>query len=314
MKNNWFYLAILLTLTAAEVWPFDLGGPCAEQTDWSLENLNLQDDVKNKKDWPRAIELEKGSVRNMCGNAYRWFSLADTLLMAKREKEAIEVLDEMDRRGFEVKPSKADSYPAIQRFLESAQFRKSPVGERIEGKRKAVRQRRKEFLERLSKLEPKEQPPSPYIAKDACPFECCTYRQWEVLKDTVLMDRPEGKKIVGKAQKGSKVAAVTGEVHLVPLPINIVHDHPPFSKKDLVFMLDSLGEGHYNYWKDGKSDSGEIFVQEYCLKPSADCWAEHYLPESKQQKILWWVLIRLPNGVAGWSALPENFGNKDACG
>jgi len=56
--------------------------------------------------------------------------------------------------------------------------------------------------------------PKVFVDKGACPFECCTYREWTVSKDTDLFDSVDGKKKVGVAKKGSKVTGVTGEVHI----------------------------------------------------------------------------------------------------
>ncbi len=62
-------------------------------------------------------------------------------------------------------------------------------------------------------------PPAVFIDKGACPFECCTYREWTVEKDTEFYDKVDGKKIIGKVVKGTKIQGVTGEVHTVPLKI-----------------------------------------------------------------------------------------------
>jgi len=62
-------------------------------------------------------------------------------------------------------------------------------------------------------------PPSIYVDKGACPFECCTYREWVARTDLTLLDSPDGKKAVAQIKKGEKVLAMTGEIHSVPLQI-----------------------------------------------------------------------------------------------
>ncbi|MEO8726313.1 MAG: hypothetical protein ABI383_09320, partial [Acidobacteriaceae bacterium] len=43
-------------------------------------------------------------------------------------------------------------------------------------------------------------PPSPYIDHGVCPFECCTYRNWQAKRKVGLFDRPDGKRI-GELEK-----------------------------------------------------------------------------------------------------------------
>jgi hypothetical protein len=38
------------------------------------------------------------------------------------------------------------------------------------------------------------------------------------------------------------------------------------------------------------------------------------VPPSERKDPVWWVKVRLPNGVTGWTDKPDHFGNKDACG
>jgi len=52
----------------------------------------------------------------------------------------------------------------------------------------------------------------------------------------------------------------------------------------------------------------------YCLRPSETCSAETLFPANPRKPPVWWVKIRLPNGVIGWSDKADNFGNKDLCG
>ena len=53
-------------------------------------------------------------------------------------------------------------------------------------------------------------PPSLYVSKGACPFECCTYREWTANRDLVLTDHPDGKPIA-RFRKHEVVSALAGE-------------------------------------------------------------------------------------------------------
>ena len=59
-------------------------------------------------------------------------------------------------------------------------------------------------------------PPSLYVSKGACPFECCMYREWTANRDLELMDHPGGKPIA-QIRKHDIVSARTGEVRTHPL-------------------------------------------------------------------------------------------------
>ncbi len=134
-------------------------------------------------------------------------------------------------------------------------------------------------------------PPPLFIDKGACPFECCTYRQWTVKRDTLLYDAVNGTRIVGRAAKGAKVRGLTGEVHTIPLKAKTKAGRE-------VYMLTYLGEGFWKIWDNGAvKQSGD------------DALNAHARPQST-----WWVRIGLPNGTVGWTKQPENFGNIDACG
>lgn len=58
-----------------------------------------------------------------------------------------------------------------------------------------------------------ERPPRTLVGPGACPFECCTYREWSVKADTTLVAHPDRRApAVGKACKGSRVQGLTGIV------------------------------------------------------------------------------------------------------
>ena len=110
------------------------------------------------------------------------------------------------------------------------------------------------------------------------PFECCTYREWEVLETTSLTDEPFGTIEVGTVLAGQRVLGVTGEVHLRPEPIAVVHEHPPFAMGEVLFLLDYIGEGFYRYWRNGEIGEEELWMDDFCLRPGRGCctqpWAD----------------------------------------
>jgi hypothetical protein len=146
----------------------------------------------------------------------------------------------------------------------------------------------------------KEQaPPSPYIDKGACPFECCTYREWTAKEAIDLVDQPNGKRVVGQLHKGEKVQGVTGEVHSIPLRVVALNDDPDAKVKagDVIYVLHYLGEGAWQVWH-----KGELVV------------IENFSDKGPFPRATWWVQIKTASGVVGWAISHGNFSNQDSCG
>ncbi len=56
-------------------------------------------------------------------------------------------------------------------------------------------------------------PPLPYLDWGACPFECCTYREWRTVKAvTVLQERRRKSSVSFLLKPGDRVVALTGVV------------------------------------------------------------------------------------------------------
>ena len=268
-------------------------------------------EAEKSRDWDRVIALRKQEVRAGCRIAYRWYELVDTLLQAGRPEEASQVLQEMDTHGLEVNPVNAKNFARIESFLTTTLFEASPLGQKLLKLEAISNERRREFARELKQLPANERPPEHYIARNACPFECCRFGDWTVLASTSLVANPGSERVVGTALKGSRVTALTGEVHLTPEPVGVLIDGP-FPKGSIVFVLDNLGEGYANVYTNGKIVQAEESYAEYCFRPSEACWGETILPSVPEA--IWWIKIRLPNGVVGWSRQSNHFGNKDACG
>ncbi len=73
---------------------YDLGGPCKDSGSYEPSRRDIDREVTSKN-WIRAIELSKLSVRNMCTNQYRWYELGEMLIAAGKEAEVIQMLNEM---------------------------------------------------------------------------------------------------------------------------------------------------------------------------------------------------------------------------
>jgi hypothetical protein len=142
-------------------------------------------------------------------------------------------------------------------------------------------------------------PPNPHIDKGACPFECCTYREWVANQKMALLDSPNGKKVVARVAKGDKVQALTGEVHSVPLRVVAQVDHPESNVKrgDVIYILHYMGEGSWKAWHNGQLLD-----------------VENFSDKGPFPKYTWWVKVKTSSGLVGWTISHRNFSNQDACG
>lgn len=317
MNGSWalrFLLFALAPILSASEGSFNLGGPCVDVVGYPPGfHTELRESLA-EGDWERVIELQKQSVRAMCSNDYRWLELADAYALVARPDVAIEILTELHRKGAEIKPETLKYQEKLTELIDTPEFQKTNLGRELKELQIAAARRRDDFHSRLAALDPPARPPDRYVAEGACPFECCTFREWDVKETTPLYDRPLGSVVVGSAPEGSRVLGVTGEVHLRPAPIAVIHDRPPFARGEILFALDYLGEGFYKYWRNGEVASNDLAIEELCLRPTPKCWAEYIQPPESREEPRWWVLIETDAGLRGWTDRSQHFGNMDACG
>jgi hypothetical protein len=144
-----------------------------------------------------------------------------------------------------------------------------------------------------------QEPPKVHIDEGACPFECCTYREWVARTSVTLVVSPNGKKVVGRIKKGERVLALTGEVHSIPLRVVAQRDVPDAGVKagDRIYILHYVGEGYWKVWHNGQ------LVE-----------IDNFSDKAPKPKYTWWVKLKTSSGVVGWTIEHGNFENQDACG
>jgi hypothetical protein len=160
-----------------------------------------------------------------------------------------------------------------------------------------------------------DKPPNGYENWGVCPFECCTYREWEADGSiTVHKNRSDKSGVVFRLHRGERVDGVDGVVVTEkPGVVTIdravqdgyIHgtDKPQLSLQpgELVYMLSPLGEGSYLFWYKGKVyQSG----QDLAAMPGVD---------GKQAKMIWWKLVKNKAGKSGWTS-SSMFTKVDGCG
>ena len=150
-------------------------------------------------------------------------------------------------------------------------------------------------------------PTMPFVDKGACPFECCTYREWTVDKATAVRSAMrDSSSIAFRLRKGERVRGLTGSVITSQAgEVRVLKRTKigPFTAKpgDTLYLLTYVGEGFHRVWYRGKITEEET-------------WDKSTFRQIREPKAVWWVKVRNSKGQIGWSREPDNFGNKDQCG
>ena len=179
-------------------------------------------------------------------------------------------------------------------------------------------------------------PPLPYEDRGACPFECCTYRDWTAeipLTAYESHDPRAPKTAVFTIAAGERVTAMTGLVRTIvageavvtaPTSVDVLsHKFPmnraetlTFEPGDRVYLLAPRGEGWMSGWYRGRVldefDATMFGRTEDCEKRRRCTGTIERAPE-----IDWWVRIRNARGRIGWVLMPRAkraFNGPDACG
>ena len=164
-------------------------------------------------------------------------------------------------------------------------------------------------------------PPIPFDENGACPFQCCTYREWTVDWDTDLhTDRKDDAPIAFHASLNDTVTAVTGVVTTTKVgratanrQVTVGAQHLPVPVGQTIYLLRNIGGGDWKIWVNGVTDQQYIPNQGYCVgdKMTSD---ECAITVVEQPQIVWWAKVRDARGREGWTREVDHFGNIDACG
>lgn len=160
-------------------------------------------------------------------------------------------------------------------------------------------------------------PPTVFVDEGACPFECCTYREWKTEKTTTAYARPDRRsKQVGHFIAGTQVVALTGQVRTVAGRFIVKKPHEKFKRGDVICLYTYLGEGVFKIWFRGKISEENIGFSPYGGSMGKRCEVENLCwgELEKELRMTWWIKIRSADGWIGWTNLGENFSGADECG
>jgi pentatricopeptide repeat protein len=302
---------------------FDLGGPCLPRGPFRQFALSgvQEEELRRQGKWDELIRGKTAIVRDDCSVPARWEQLFMALVSGRRHHEALQVLNEMTRRGFPLPNAVLER--ADPGFLAAKEFSESNQGIEYAAREKENQQNLRHAENALSSMAAKDLPPNPYRHDGACPFECCTYRQWRTKAAVQLRKAIDSSKIVAEIPAGASVAGLTGEVRGEPEPYAVLEDNGELKAGSVIFFLDNIGEGYVNYWYQGELNPGlglpaglRSYTYEQCDSNGAslkgNCSLKRMRPERKFGNE-WWVKIRFA-GTEGWALNTGQFDNVDACG
>ena len=259
-----------------------------------------------------ALALQRKVVRMQCHNHYQRYYLAELMVAAGNFNDAVnELLQLDDLRVNDLEVRLLNPKNRLHPVLSSRAYAGSDLERRIANRKERTTARHLEFRTKLASLPSEERPPAPYETTSVCPFECCSFGRWSVLEDTPLYSVKAVSKPIAIAKSGTHVEGLTGDLHLQPMPVAIVHPvaavdpAATIERGEIVFLLDTMGEGYRHVWHAGVVRTVESAgnIRAACAYPDEDCWGEWLETPSDRPDPVWWVKVRLEDGTGreGWT-------------
>lgn len=160
------------------------------------------------------------------------------------------------------------------------------------------------------------------LRNDVCPFECCTYGEWNVIECfTAFEEQNSASTQVFAAEPGDTVRGISGDVHVIePGVVLIKHELPewdwefkenplpPVQPGDTLLVLDGLGEGLYNVFhrdtvftvmSNWRSRENLAQLEDWIVEQTGGI-LESY-PET-----VWWAPVENRSGQRGWVDMGES--------
>jgi hypothetical protein len=163
--------------------------------------------------------------------------------------------------------------------------------------------------------------PASFVDRGACPFECCVYGEWAAVTAVpVYRAERDTSTVAFTLAAGERFTALTGNVHIaqpgIAVAVETVDAGEPagsvrFEPGDTVYILNHLGEGTYNLWRNGEVIVGEGFWGVMPLSGGGPLGRLLREPVSD-----WWVQVRDESGRGGWismNRLGQDVTGNDAC-
>jgi hypothetical protein len=160
-------------------------------------------------------------------------------------------------------------------------------------------------------------PQLPYLDWGACPFEGCTYQNWQAQRPvTVWLERSHKSQVVYRVRAGEWVEGVTGVVithklgvSKVLAPMTVGRGTPvAVVPGDVLLTIHYLGEGYDLFWFKGRTYEDQIADEPVGNPPPPDL----KIQVVSRPRCTWWVRVKNKKGQVGWTDQTGNFSHVGA--
>jgi len=162
----------------------------------------------------------------------------------------------------------------------------------------------------FSSLVHAEELSNPYVVKDACPFEGCSFGVWAVNKQTDVYEAPnKNSKVVFTLSAGTNANIETGVLYVVPGKARVTgkpyKSASTVNKDKDILILDYIGEGYSRIYQDGEFYETKIArTKDQCSKNSN--WRYCWVKIIEEPIVEWWVKANLVKGnISGWVLMKD---------
>jgi hypothetical protein len=136
----------------------------------------------------------------------------------------------------------------------------------------------------------------PFTVENACPFEGCTFSEWNVISDTNVFQLPdENSSITGKLSAGTKANIVTGVSYVIPgeaIVIGKPYSHAEiFLPNKKIYILNYLGEGYSQVFVEGQFIDTKITREKNRCSDKPN-WRYCWVNVIREPVIKWWVNVK----------------------
>lgn len=155
----------------------------------------------------------------------------------------------------------------------------------------------------------------PWVERDVCPFECCTYGAWTARAPLYLTDEPDVDAPVRRTiESGETFTALGGDVHVLePGTAVVLEGRDMYADGEHLWVFSYRGEGNWDVWVSGDLVTMPLLVDR---DAKGDPEEPAILLETPP-RTRWWVEIVDGEGTPGWVLMDPNdlrVAGADSCG
>ena len=136
-----------------------------------------------------------------------------------------------------------------------------------------------------------------YFGYQECPAVSCKAKvKWHLMARTPFYVAEGSIRLIGWIPPCTTVTTQGGRGHVIPRRGKVIKASPGFDVGDVLFLLDSDGEGQVNVWRHGREETVALPEAESDID-----WDGYGLPEPPR---VGWEKVSRPDGRVGWLRNP----------